>query len=213
MSNIIDLTDHERSEVCRLAEQLAKRHAHKFKTAEEREVSLKKTRIGLICEAAVIKILNDVLRSKERIFLNEEYSESGGDGGWDFQFFDIKIDVKFANKDQGVPIHRIRASTADLIALVSCMPKLRGVVAHGFVPRERFIKEGHDTLLPKHCMPLATLKRLFPDYFLDLDPKRFKRIPVNCYASSFMHEGTLNLRINGEPCVSEKRKPMNFRYW
>lgn len=190
----VELTSHEEDQVCKFALALARKHEHKCKTEEERHALHQRTRIGIIAEASVIKVFNDVLRANERIFLNEEYDEKGGDGGIDFMFAGMSFDVKFALEAAGVPRQRIARSRADMIILVTVMRGISGVTVMGMVPRKKFLESGASELDASHCVPLAALRRSMPEMFLDAQPKYFRRNPINRSASSFMHEGKLTFK-------------------
>lgn len=200
---IVNLTEHEERSVEEFALTLAKVHETEDMSREVKEENNRKSVAGFLAEAAAIKCMNDVIRASERILFNQNYNERGGDGGVDFTFAGITFDVKSAPRGEGIPASRLRASTADMIILVNSLGKFKGWIVYGFVPRVRFLASGASELKASDCLWIGMLRQILPNHFLNADAKKYRRNPVNCYASSIMECGRMSLKLNGKEIQTE----------
>ncbi len=200
----VQLTEHEEQSVRAFAIALSKMHETEGMSEDQKKSERLKSIAGFLAEAAAIKCINDVIRANERILFNQDYNERGGDGGVDFTFAGMTFDVKSSPRGEGIPASRIRASTADLIILVNSLGKFKGWIVYGFVPRTKFLMSGAKELKATDCLWIGMLRQILPHKFLNADAKKYKRNPINYYASSIMENGHMRLKINGEELSDEE---------
>lgn len=189
----VGLTTYEQKKIEQVAKKLAQFH-------EEGSQMLRNTVAGLFAEAAAIKAFNDHMRSAERIYFNGHYNSHGGDGGFDFVWNNMTFDAKLIAKGSELPASRARASSAQLIILVTPSRGAHVFDVHGYFPRSRLDGSLGDKALTVGILkPLWDLKRMFRDKFTEERPKRFKRNPINYNVSSLFKCGELEFSIEGDP--------------